>query len=420
MLLQKLADLAVGTGANVQPGQIVAVTADIASAEFMRAITRSAYDRGALFVDAIFYDGELKRARLERADPETLGFVPAWYGERVLAVGREHGARISVQPNPEPGVLDGVDPALTGRDGLPFVREILPVIDDRTTNWNVIAHPTQRWAEIVHPDLPPAEALARLEADIVHICRLDEPDPNAAWERIAQLVKRTRDESFEERDADGRPVMRTHAIGHFGGATLDNEENYLIKKLFSGGLGIIGLFPTSIWAGARATTVDGISHFANLPTEEVWTAPDPQRVDGVVRSTKPLDVEGALVRGLTVRFEGGRAVQIDAETNAEALRGRTAVDEGAARLGEVALVDREGRIGRLDTVFLTTLIDENAASHLALGNAYANSVAEEDRPHVNRSDIHIDFMIGSDDVAVTGITRDGDRVPVLRDGSWQI
>ena len=131
-------------------------------------------------------------------------------------------------------------------------------------------------------------------------------------------------------------------------------------------------------------------------------------------------VDGSIVRGLELRFEGGRAVQIDAETNAEALRGRTAVDEGAARLGEVALVDREGRIGRLDTVFLTTLIDENAASHLALGSAYANSVGEEDRPLVNRSDIHIDFMIGSDDVAVTGITQDGGDVPVLRGGSWQV
>jgi aminopeptidase len=365
------------------------------SADFMRAIVRSAYDRGALFVDPIFYDGVVKRTRLELADPETLGFVPSWYGERVLAVGSEHGARISVQPNPEPGVLDGVDPALAGRDGLPFVPEILTVIDHRTTNWNVIAHPTQQWAEVVHPDLPPAEALARLEADIVHICRLDEPDPNAAWEQ--------RGDELEA--AAARLTERRFDALHYEGPGTDFT---------------IGLFPTSHWAGARATTVDGISHFANLPTEEVWTAPDPRRADGVVRSTKPLDVEGAVVRGLTVRFEGGRAVQIDAETNAEALRGRVAVDEGAARLGEVALVDREGRIGRLDTVFLTTLIDENAASHLALGGAYANSVAEEDRPHVNRSDIHIDFMIGSDEVAVTGITREGDRVPVLRDGAWQI
>jgi aminopeptidase len=361
----------------------------------MRAITRSAYDRGALFVDAIYFDGVVKRARLEGADPETLAYVPPWYGERVLEVGREHGARISVQPNPEPGVLDGVDPTLAGRDGLPFVREILPVIDDRTTNWCVIAHPTQRWAEVVHPDLPPDEALARLEADVIHICRLDEPDPNAAWER--------RGDELEA--AAGRLNERRFDALRFEGPGTDFT---------------IGLFPSSEWSGARGTTVDGISHFANLPSEEVWTAPDPSRADGVVRSTKPLDVEGAVVRGLTVRFEGGRAVQIDADTNAEALRGRVAVDEGASRLGEVALVDREGRIGRLDRVFLTTLIDENAASHLALGSAYANSVGEEDRPLVNRSDIHIDFMIGSDEVAVTGITREGDRVPVLRDGSWQI
>jgi aminopeptidase len=159
---------------------------------------------------------------------------------------------------------------------------------------------------------------------------------------------------------------------------------------------------------------------ANVPSEEVNTTPDPTRADGVVRSTKPLDVEGALLRGLTVRFEGGRAVQIDADENAEALRRRTAVDEGAARLGELALVDREGRIGQLDTVFLNTLLDENAASHIALGNAYEISVGEDDRGRINRSRIHIDFMIGGDDVDVTGITREGERVPVLRGGSWQI
>ena len=362
---------------------------------FVRAIARSAYDRGALFVDPFFFDGSIKRTRLERADPETLGFIPSWYGERVLAVGRQHGARISVQPNPEPGVLDGVDPMLAGRDGLPFVPEILPVIDDRTSNWTVVPHPMQAWAEVVHPELPRDEALARLEADIVHICRLDEPDPNAAWEERGDELEAAA-ERLNERRFDAL---------HYEGPGTDLT---------------IGLFPTSHWAGARTTTVDGIPHFANVPTEEVWTAPDPRRADGVARSTKPLDVEGALVRGLTVRFEGGRAVEMDAETNAEALRGRAAVDEGAARLGEVALVDREGRIGRLDTVFLTTLLDENAASHIALGSAYAGSVGDEDRPHVNRSDIHIDFMIGGDDVAVTGITRDGGRVPVLRDGAWQI
>jgi aminopeptidase len=152
----------------------------------------------------------------------------------------------------------------------------------------------------------------------------------------------------------------------------------------------------------------------------VFTSPDPLRTDGVVTATKPLDVSGTVVKGLRIRFEGGRAVEIDADEGAEALRARCAKDEGASRLGELALVDREGRIGRTGTVFFNTLLDENAASHLALGNAYATAVGDEDRDRINESSIHIDFMIGSDDVAVTGITQDGTDVPVLRDGSWQI
>jgi aminopeptidase len=166
-------------------------------------------------------------------------------------------------------------------------------------------------------------------------------------------------------------------------------------------------------------TVDGIVHAPNLPTEEIASAPDPLRVDGTVTATKPLDVAGTLIENLRIRFEGGRAVEIEGD-GAEALRARTETDDGAARLGEVALVDREGRIGKTGTVFFNTLLDENAASHLALGNAYAISVGDEDRERINRSSIHIDFMIGSDDVAVTGVGADGGEVPVLRGGVWQV
>ncbi|MGH2996788.1 MAG: aminopeptidase, partial [Gaiellaceae bacterium] len=167
--------------------------------------------------------------------------------------------------------------------------------------------------------------------------------------------------------------------------------------------------------------VDGLRHLANLPTEEVFTSPDPLRAEGVVRSTKPLVfADGALVRGLAVRFEGGRAVQIDADEGADNIRARCRKDEGASRLGEVALVDREGRIGPLGTIFYDTLLDENAASHLALGSGFDFAVEAEDRARVNQSAIHIDFMIGADDVAVTGIAHDGTRVPVLRGGAWQI
>ena len=159
----------------------------------------------------------------------------------------------------------------------------------------------------------------------------------------------------------------------------------------------------------------------NLPTEELYTTPDPERTEGVVASTKPLDVGGAIVRGLRVRFEGGRAVEIDADANAEALRRRCATDEGAARLGEVALVDRESRIGRLGRTFFNTLLDENAASHIALGDAYASPIGDPaDLPQINESEIHVDFMIGSDEVSVSGETRGGDEVPLLVGGAWQI
>ncbi len=182
----------------------------------------------------------------------------------------------------------------------------------------------------------------------------------------------------------------------------------------------VGLFPSSRWETAAKETVDGVGHIVNLPSEEVFTAPDPARVDGVVRATMPLELGGVVVEGIGVRFEDGRAVQIDAERNVEVLKQRAAKDEGASRLGEVALVDREGRVGQLGTVFYDTLLDENATSHVAIGKAYDLTVGDEDRERANESEIHIDFMIGGDDVAVTGVTESGERVPVLREGRWQL
>jgi aminopeptidase len=183
----------------------------------------------------------------------------------------------------------------------------------------------------------------------------------------------------------------------------------------------IGLLPSSQWIAATFTTVDGVVHQPNIPTEEVFTTPDPERVDGMVASTKPLFTSGTTVTGLKVRFEGGRAVGVQADQGVEVMRGMIASDEGAARLGEVALVDREGRIGPLGTVFFDTLLDENAASHIALGAGYRVGVRDTaDRPRINTSSIHTDFMIGSDDVSVTGFRSNGDAVPLLRDGNWQI
>jgi aminopeptidase len=395
--VSRLADLAVSVGANVQPGQIVGVTAELEHHELAQAIAAAAYDRGAKFVDVWYVDPLVKRARIEFAPDDTLEFVPPWYGARMLELGNRRGANITIRGTTVPGALDGLDPKRAGRDQLPRVRETNVVVNERTVNWTIVAYPTIPWARLCYPDLDDEAALARLWKEVEHVSRLDEPDPLAAWEaRIDQLERAA--EALNDADLD--------AV-HFEGEGTDLT---------------VGLLPTSTWKMARWATVDGVRHLPNVPSEEVFTSPDPERVDGHVRSTKPLVLtDGTVVHGLRVRFEAGRAVEIDADEGAEVLRGRAAIDDGACRLGEVALVDRESRIGRLGTVFYETLLDENAASHIALGSGFSWAVeTDEDRVRVNQSAVHIDFMIGADDVDVSGITKAGDRVPLLRDGAWQL
>jgi aminopeptidase len=393
--LERLADLLVKFGANVQPGQILDIGSGLGKEELTRAITASAYRCGAKFVDVHYWDPHLKRERVQYVGDEYLDFVPTWYGERTLQLGEERGATISLSGPIAPHLFDDLDAERLGRDVFPRVKEWTTVINERTVNWCVAPAPSDKWAQLVHPDLEPDAALAKLWEQIVHICRLDEDDPVAAWQERAEALK----------DAARRLSERRFDAIHLEGPGTDLT---------------VGLLPTSHWNGGGDETVDGIRHMANLPTEEVFTSPDPQRADGVVRATKPLYTQGRIIEGLTVRFEGGRAVQVDADSGAETLRALLAQDEGGTRLGELALVDGEGRIGPLDTVFYDTLLDENAASHMALGSAYESAVEEEDRERLNRSSVHVDFMIGSPEVDVTGITREGERVPVLRDSTWQI
>jgi len=394
--LERFADLLVGFGANVQPGQIVAIGAEIGKEEIARALAVAAYRHGARYADVSYFDLHVKHARLLYAREDTLEFVPSWHGDRILALGEQRCARIGLSGPIAPGLFDDIDPVRAGRDQLPFLKESGKVVNDRTTNWTIGPAPSLPWARLVHPDLPDEEALARLAAQLITICRLDEDDPAAAWTaRFDVLVA-----------AAARVTKRRFDALRFTGPGTDLT---------------VGLLPTSRFTAARFETVDGIVHMPNLPSEEIFTTPDPARADGVVRSTKPLVLGGSIVRGLEVEFRDGRAVRIDAEENAEVLRGYAAKDEGAGRLGEVALVDRDGRIGQTGTTFFDTLLDENAASHIALGSAYAMCVdGAEDLKRINRSQIHVDFMIGSGDVAVAGVTPDGDEVPVLVEGSWAL
>jgi aminopeptidase len=393
--LERYAELIVAVGANVQPGQLVDLWSALGKEELTRAVTAAAYRRGAKFVDVAYYDPYIKRARVEHVADESLEYIPPWFGERALQLGEARAASISFSGPTAPGIFDGLDPSRLGRDIYPRVKEWMKITNERTVNWSVTPAPTETWARLVYPELEPGEALDRLWAAVAHVCRLDEEDPAAAWrERSADLAVA----------ADRLTERRFDAL-HLQGPGTDLT---------------VGLLPTSSWIGGSDMTAEGIEHMSNLPTEEVFTTPDPQRVEGTVRATMPLFTQGTVIEGLTIRFEGGRAVHIDADSGAEILRTLTSRDDGAARLGEIALVDREGRIGQLETVFYDTLLDENAASHIALGSAYEQCVGVEDAGRINDSQIHLDFMIGGPEVDVTGITKDGERVPVLRDATWQL
>ncbi|MCW2991610.1 MAG: aminopeptidase [Solirubrobacterales bacterium] len=393
--LERMAELIVGFGANVQEGQILAISTEPGKEALTRALSAAAYRRGAKFVDPWYFDYDVKRQRLLHGREGDLEFVPGWYGHRLLELSRLRCARIALTGASDPELFEGIDPQLAGRDQLPWLREGGTVINERTTNWCGVPCPTPGWARLVYPDLPEDEAHARLWEQILHILRLDTDDPRAAWqERVDALL-----------EAAARLTER-----RFDAIRLRGEGTDLT----------VGLFRGSRWLAAQFETVDGIVHMPNLPTEEVFTTPDPQRADGHVTSTKPLFLGGTIITGLKVEFAGGRVTKIDADENAEALRAYAARDEGASRLGELALVDGDGRIGPLDTVFYDTLLDENAASHIALGSAYTFGVEGDEVQRANQSGIHVDFMIGSPAMAVDGLTLDGDAVPVLRDGAWQL
>jgi aminopeptidase len=392
--LERYAELIVRFAANVQPGQTVELGSEIGKEELTRAVAASAYRAGAKHVAVTYDDLHIKRARILHAPEEALGFAPDWVRRQVQELNERHGASIYLSGAAQPGILDGLDGDRIGRDRSPEAVDWQDAINARTVNWTVVPAPTAPWATIVHPDLEPAPALERLWGEIFHICRMDEDDPVDAWRR----------RSAELQAAAARLTdMRLDTL-RFRGPGTDLT---------------VGLFPSSRWVGGGEQTVDGIEHMANLPTEEVFATPDPARTAGVVRATKPLEMAGTTVRDLEVRFEAGRAVEFRAESGAEALQARTQRDEGGAFLGEVALVDREGRIAPLDTVFFDSLLDENAASHIALGSAY-ETVGPEDLGRINRSEIHIDFMIGGEDVTVTGVTAAGEEVDILSGGRWAL
>lgn len=392
-LLDSYAHLVIEIGVNLQRGQELAIIAPLSAAPLVRALAHAAYAAGAKFVDPWYFDAALQRVRAEQADAATLDYVPSWYGARMLSLGEARGARISIFPFSPPGNLDGVDEDRLGRDLLPRTPEQLVVTHAKLTNWCVIPWPTAEWASRSHPESP--DPLSALADDLIYLLRLDASDPVEAWRAHFRGLARICE------------TLNAHALRalRFEGPGTDLT---------------VGLLPGSRFVSvADWATVDGVRFANNLPSEEVLTTPDPTRADGVVSASTCLDVNGARVDGLRLEFRGGVVSKIEAQQGAEVIRALVERDAGARRLGEVALVAGDGRVAATRRTFLNTLIDENAATHLALGNAYSVPVSAGETDKINRSSIHLDFMIGSAELEITGLGSDG-PIPVMADHAWQL
>jgi aminopeptidase len=394
--LAEYARLTVRLGLNLQPGQVLAVNAMLEHAPFVRAVAREAYAAGARFVDVLYTDQRLRRVHIELAGEEGLGWSPPWLVQRLVELGETGGALLGVAGNPDPQAFADLDGARVARARMREVAEASLRLTDGLCNWSIVAYPNDGWARTVfgEPDLE------RLWDAVATAVRLDEPDPVAAWrDHVATLRER---------------------------AARLNERRFDALRYRGPGTDLtIGLHPDATWLAAREEA-NGIEFLPNMPTEEVFTTPDARRVDGTVRATSPVQVQGTIVRGLEVRFERGRATGVRADEGEELVRAHLASDEGASRLGEVALVDAGSRVGRTGLVFYETLLDENASSHVALGMAILKAVpgaSDLDPPAraargVNHSSVHTDVMIGSREVDVWGVGADGRETPILRRGDW--
>lgn len=402
--LARYAELLVRTGVNLPQGGRVLVNAPVEAAELARLVAREAYRAGAEDVRVNYNDQHLALALFEDGSDAAVDYIPGWGPQETLHMVDDGYAFISIVGG-DPALLAGVNPQRVARRSklqAEAGRKVSEAIGGFHVNWTVAAMATPAWAARVYPDLPEAEAVARLWADIFKVTRADTPDPVAAWDvHLAQLTRLT---------------------------TLLTGKQYAALHLRSE-LGTdltVGLAENHIWQGGGEAAKNGIYGVPNLPTDEVFTAPHRERVDGVAVASKALSARGQLIEGIRVRFENGRAVEVSAERGEDTLKQLIGTDDGAAYLGEVALVPASAPVAQTGTLFLNTLFDENAASHIALGRCYPTNVSGgEDEEALraaggNDSLIHVDWMIGTPGTDVDGLTADGTREPLMRGGEWVI
>ena len=400
-LLDRLAEVAVGTGLNVQPGQQVVLTGSAEALPLIRRIAAAAYRRGAALVTPILSDEQILRARYQHAADDTFDTAAEWLFGGMAKAYEGNAARIHVSSE-NPMALADMDPEKVGRAAKAqsiAYKPALKHISEFNVNWSIVSYPGRAWAQLMFPDLDGDAAQAKLAEAIFAASRVDRNDPEKAWEAHNAELKR-RETWLNDQD-----FAALHFTGHGTDLT-------------------VGLAEGHRWVGGGNTAKNGVYCNPNIPTEEVFTTPHAGRVDGVARATKPLSHQGTLIEDIEVRFEAGRIVEASASKGEAVFRKLIETDEGAARLGEVALVPHASPISESGLLFYNTLYDENAACHIALGQCYSECLddpqGDEDiaARGGNSSLIHVDWMIGGPETRIDGITRDGERVAIFRAGNW--
>ncbi|UZF90965.1 aminopeptidase [Bosea sp. NBC_00550] len=401
--LDKLAEVAIRVGLNLQPGQDLFLTAPVAALPLVRRIAEHAYKAGAGIVTPMLADEEITLARYRFAPDASFDRAPGWLYEGVAKAFSANTARLAVVGD-NPMLLANEDPAKVGRASKANSVAYQPALEKIAgfdINWNILAYPSAAWAKQVFPDDVEEVAVGKLAEAIFAASRINEADPVAAWAAHNAALRTRRDWLNGQR----------FASLHFTGPGTDLT---------------VGLADGHDWQGGASPAKNGVVCNPNIPTEEVFTTPHARRVDGHVSSTKPLSYQGSLIDQIQVRFEGGRIVEAKASRGEAVLNKVLDTDEGSRRLGEVALVPHSSPISKSGILFYNTLFDENASCHIALGQCYskcfvdgANLTPEQIAAQGgNKSLIHIDWMIGSGEVDIDGVHADGRRVPVFRKGEW--
>ena len=401
--LEKYADLAIRIGVNVQPGQPLVISAPIGTAEFVRMLAAKAYEAGAGNVKVNWSDEKITRLQFEHAAPETFTQPPVWFAGEMTEFAEKGAAVLSVIAE-NPDALKGIDPARIASyqktRGEAMSKYYEHVMSDKIS-WSIVAIPSQAWADKVFPDAPESERIDLLWNAIFHTVRLDRPDPVAAWREHLDTL------DGKSRILNAKKYRKLHYIAPGTDLTIELPEGHL-------------------WAAGESFNSKGHSFVANMPTEEVFTAPLKTGVNGFVSSTNPLSHGGNLIENFTLTFENGKIVSVKAERGQETLERLIEMDEGARYLGEVALVPHKSPISESNILYFNTLFDENASNHLAIGTAYAFCIEggkemdkeELARRGLNDSVTHVDFMIGSAEMNINGVLADGTEEPVFVKGNW--